>query len=300
MIDFTSIGGADELTLSHSEGGLKRKFEELALLPGLKRYVAPPPAVKPARDVAVQGDAVERAPAAAAVPAAAAAGGAGAGAGAKAKVAHAHLDSMFAEDESDVDADADDTDDAPVAKAINPRSPREARRAAAAGGIDGVPLVQAKVHVNDGPEEDNVASGPLAVPFNNIDNVEHIGVAPLPAGPVVAAPRKAAAGPRPDSPLPPIPNDHARVKQAPLVMADYVAPAAAAEVKESAEDTAQTDSVKEQSAAQVEAEVEGKEEKVIEAETEVVANVEEDEAEETRIEPASGKRRVGRRKGRVL
>ena len=37
LIDFESIGGADDLALLHGEGGLQRKFEELELLPGYRR-----------------------------------------------------------------------------------------------------------------------------------------------------------------------------------------------------------------------------------------------------------------------
>ena len=37
LLDFVSIGGADDLTLMHAEGGLKRKFEEMQVLPGSRR-----------------------------------------------------------------------------------------------------------------------------------------------------------------------------------------------------------------------------------------------------------------------
>jgi glutaredoxin len=34
ILDFTSIGGSDDLTLIHGEGGLQRKFQEMGMLPG--------------------------------------------------------------------------------------------------------------------------------------------------------------------------------------------------------------------------------------------------------------------------
>lgn len=37
LLDFVSIGGSDDITLLHSEGGLQRKFEEMGAFPGLAR-----------------------------------------------------------------------------------------------------------------------------------------------------------------------------------------------------------------------------------------------------------------------
>jgi hypothetical protein len=34
ILDFISIGGSDDLTLIHGEGGLQRKFQEMGVLPG--------------------------------------------------------------------------------------------------------------------------------------------------------------------------------------------------------------------------------------------------------------------------
>jgi hypothetical protein len=34
LLDFVSIGGSDDLTLVHGEGGLQRDFQEMGLLPG--------------------------------------------------------------------------------------------------------------------------------------------------------------------------------------------------------------------------------------------------------------------------
>ena len=66
LFDSVSIGGADELTLIHSEGGLTRQFEKMAVLPGLRRGSVPPPPppplVKPAvnkRDGEENGQAVD-------------------------------------------------------------------------------------------------------------------------------------------------------------------------------------------------------------------------------------------------
>jgi hypothetical protein len=39
LLDFTSIGGSDEITLIHSEGGLKKKFEQMGVLGGFGRHV---------------------------------------------------------------------------------------------------------------------------------------------------------------------------------------------------------------------------------------------------------------------
>lgn len=50
LFDFESIGGSDEVTLLHGEGGLQRQFQDLGLLPGWTRKklrVEPPkPKVK--------------------------------------------------------------------------------------------------------------------------------------------------------------------------------------------------------------------------------------------------------------
>lgn len=40
LLDFISIGGSDDITLLHSEGGLQRKFEEMGAFPGLVRREA--------------------------------------------------------------------------------------------------------------------------------------------------------------------------------------------------------------------------------------------------------------------
>ena len=37
LLDFICIGGSDDITLLHSEGGLHRKFEEMGAFPGLVR-----------------------------------------------------------------------------------------------------------------------------------------------------------------------------------------------------------------------------------------------------------------------
>ena len=37
LLDFTSIGGSDEVTLLHSEGGLRKQFEQLEILPGSRQ-----------------------------------------------------------------------------------------------------------------------------------------------------------------------------------------------------------------------------------------------------------------------
>lgn len=41
LLDFASIGGSDDLTLMHSEGGLQRRFEEMGTLPGRGRILDP-------------------------------------------------------------------------------------------------------------------------------------------------------------------------------------------------------------------------------------------------------------------
>jgi len=52
LIDFESIGGADEIALLHGEGGLQRKFEEAGMLPGSKRRYSPAKIAKPVAAVA--------------------------------------------------------------------------------------------------------------------------------------------------------------------------------------------------------------------------------------------------------
>lgn len=47
LLDFHSVGGSDELSLSHSEGGLHRKFEEMGVLPGSARRRPPKVGVVP-------------------------------------------------------------------------------------------------------------------------------------------------------------------------------------------------------------------------------------------------------------
>ncbi|ORY30008.1 hypothetical protein BCR39DRAFT_466880, partial [Naematelia encephala] len=42
LIDFTSLGGSDELTLLHAEGGLAKLFDEMDVIPGRRRYRRPP------------------------------------------------------------------------------------------------------------------------------------------------------------------------------------------------------------------------------------------------------------------
>jgi glutaredoxin len=37
ILDFTSVGGSDEITLLHAEGGLQRRFEEMEVVPGPRR-----------------------------------------------------------------------------------------------------------------------------------------------------------------------------------------------------------------------------------------------------------------------
>jgi hypothetical protein len=34
LLDFNSIGGSDDITLIHGEGGLQRQFQEMGLVPG--------------------------------------------------------------------------------------------------------------------------------------------------------------------------------------------------------------------------------------------------------------------------
>jgi len=47
LIDFESVGGSDEISLLHGEGGLQRKFEELEMLPGYRRRYSPAKIAKP-------------------------------------------------------------------------------------------------------------------------------------------------------------------------------------------------------------------------------------------------------------
>ncbi|KAK8869520.1 glutaredoxin [Kwoniella newhampshirensis] len=49
ILDFTSIGGSDDITLFHAEGGLQRRFEDMGVVPGSRRRrpVLPPPPPKP-------------------------------------------------------------------------------------------------------------------------------------------------------------------------------------------------------------------------------------------------------------
>ena len=49
ILDFVSIGGSDEITLLHAEGGLKRRFEEMRLITSWRRRVQAvrPPIVAP-------------------------------------------------------------------------------------------------------------------------------------------------------------------------------------------------------------------------------------------------------------
>ncbi|RSH93831.1 hypothetical protein EHS25_006480 [Saitozyma podzolica] len=56
LFDFDTIGGSDELTLLHAEGGLQRRFEDMELLPGARRRRTPihPPHVGPAQPAARQ------------------------------------------------------------------------------------------------------------------------------------------------------------------------------------------------------------------------------------------------------
>jgi glutaredoxin len=46
ILDFTSIGGSDDLTLIHGEGGLQRTFQEMGMLPGWE-WKAPSHVKKP-------------------------------------------------------------------------------------------------------------------------------------------------------------------------------------------------------------------------------------------------------------
>lgn len=56
LFDFDTVGGSDELTLLHAEGGLQRRFEDMELLPGARRRRTPihPPHVGPAQPAARQ------------------------------------------------------------------------------------------------------------------------------------------------------------------------------------------------------------------------------------------------------
>ncbi|OCF36362.1 glutaredoxin [Kwoniella heveanensis BCC8398] len=53
LLDFTSIGGSDDVTLLHAEGGLQRRFEEMEVLPYARRRrpVVPAAVVEPGMDV---------------------------------------------------------------------------------------------------------------------------------------------------------------------------------------------------------------------------------------------------------
>ncbi|WVQ78441.1 glutaredoxin [Cryptococcus sp. DSM 104549] len=53
LLDFTSIGGSDDITLLHSEGGLQRRFEDMEVVPGMRRRSPPTPA--PLLPVGVEG-----------------------------------------------------------------------------------------------------------------------------------------------------------------------------------------------------------------------------------------------------
>ena len=47
ILDFSSVGGSDEITLLHAEGGLKRQFEEMEVVPGRRRRRPTPEIVEP-------------------------------------------------------------------------------------------------------------------------------------------------------------------------------------------------------------------------------------------------------------
>ena len=42
ILDFTSLGGADDVSLLHAEGGLQRRFEEMEMVPGARKRRKPP------------------------------------------------------------------------------------------------------------------------------------------------------------------------------------------------------------------------------------------------------------------